>query len=134
MSSIIRQLTPTSSSLTDVLPIQDVTGVAEAKKVSVSDIRSIIVKEDVSTAILQGIDDTTTARLAYGINVISTSTSSDFCARLPISVPGKRVTIVNKSNYRARIFPATPGEIMNGVVNGYFDVYPNKSSQIFICH
>lgn len=84
---------------------------------------------------LQGTDSTTTAVLVYGINVVDTSSPTDFCARLPL-VPkkGKTVTIINTSTFTARIFPSVPGGKINGIVDGHADIPPDSKSYSFICY
>lgn len=83
---------------------------------------------------LNGIDDTTTAVLNYGINIIRTSTTTNFCARLPVAKTGQSVVIINLSNFKARIFPSVTGGSINGVVDGFVDVLNNALPVSIFCY
>ena len=92
-------------------------------------------KQNVDDTTLNGTDTGTTAVLIYGINVVTTSDSNDFCARLPLTpIKGKKVTVINTSNYKARIFPSVDGGKINGVVDGYFDVPADSLPYDFVCY
>jgi hypothetical protein len=83
---------------------------------------------------LDGVDSTTTAVLIYGINVIQTSTTSDFCTRLPLTPKkGKSVVIVNNSGFIARVYPSVTGGSINGIVDGFVDIPADKKSYTFFC-
>lgn len=91
--------------------------------------------DKVEDVIPQGSDSATTATLIYGINVITTATTGDFCVKLP-SVPqkGKRVTVVNKSEKIVRVFPSNVGGDINGIVDGFFKVPNDGISYDFVCY
>src|SRR5690348_10132836 len=105
--------------LADIAVIQAADGSSEAKKVTLSALRDLLTKQDVIVAVLEGTDDTTTAVLNYGINVVENSTGADFCARLPMPSKGKSITIINVSTNIARLYPSVAGGDINGVVDGF---------------
>lgn len=81
-----------------------------------------------------GSDDTTTAYLNYGINIVRSSGYPDFCFRLPQAPQkGKSVIVINLSSAKVRVFPSVTGGDINGVVNGYEDVLPDKEPHTFFC-
>jgi hypothetical protein len=136
-NSQINELSATTASLSAVIPIQDATGASEVGKVSVRDLQSVVLRETPTTITLQGTDSTTTARLVYGTNVISTSSASstNYCARLPLTIQlGRTISVVNSSGTTARIFPSATGGKINGVVDGYFDIPSNNVTYTFICY
>lgn len=57
----------------------------------------------------------TTTVLSYGVNVISTATSTDLACKLPQPVTGKELKIVNMSSMAIKLFPSNVG----GKVNNY---------------
>jgi len=57
----------------------------------------------------------TTLVLEYGVNVIITSTVSDYACKLPLPTTGKRVVVVNSSSFPVSLFPSMEG----GQVNNY---------------
>lgn len=137
MPSQINELSATTASLSVVIPIQDAVGTSEVGKVSVRDLQSVILKESPTTVTLQGTDSTTTARLVYGLNVISSSSasSSNYCARLPLTIQlGRTISVINNSGVTIRIFPSEVGGKINGVIDGYFDISPNGTTYTFTCY
>jgi hypothetical protein len=135
MGSQIYQLTSKTPITTDLIPVQDYLGGADAKKVPLSALQTLLSTQTVSVPTLEGTDDTTTAVLIYGVNRVDTSTGSDFCARLPlIPVEGRTVTVVNTSSFIARIFPSVTGGKINGVVDGHYDVLPDSLPYSFVCY
>ena len=134
MSTSINNLSTTTSSLSIILPIQDTVGALEANKTSIRDLQPVIVRETPTTVTLQGTDSTTTARLVYGLNIISAS-SADYCARLPLTIQlGRTISVINTSGTTARIFPSEIGGKINGVVDGYFDIPSDNITYTFICY
>lgn len=77
---------------------------------------------------------TTNVLLSYGVNVITGSNSTDFCAKLPEPVKGKNVIVVNTADYKARIFPSSSAGTLNGVTNGFVEVQPNRLAVNFTCY
>jgi hypothetical protein len=131
----IYQLDTKTLDLTDVIPVQDESGNNEMGKATLQDLQNLLVKQDVQDVTLNGTDTGTTAVLIYGINVVTVSDTNDFCARLPLTpVKGKKVTVINTSNYKARIFPSVDGGKINGVVDGYFDVPADSLPYDFVCY
>lgn len=82
-------------------------------------------------------DDTTSATtliLEYGVNIIDTSTVTDYACKLPQPVTGKRVIVVNKSNLPISLFPSnTGGQINNYPVDTPAIVPPDGKAYDFIC-
>lgn len=90
--------------------------------------------ETVSNITVQGTTDATTAKMIWGVNVITVATNTDYCARLPYPpVQGKTLTIINTSSRTITVFPSITGGSINGVVDGSA-VIPNDSKPyIFTC-
>jgi hypothetical protein len=82
-------------------------------------------------------DDTTAATtlvLEYGVNIIDTSTVTDYACRLPQPVTGKRVIVVNKSNLPVSLFPSNAGgQINNYPVDTPAIIPPDGRAYDFIC-
>lgn len=89
--------------------------------------------EDITSLILEGTDDSTSAVAEYGVNIASTSTSADFACRLPIAKTGRQVIIVNNALLAITIFPSTTGGEINGVVDGSAVVPPDGRAYSFYC-
>jgi hypothetical protein len=90
--------------------------------------------EIVENVAMSGTGSNTTTTLIYGINVVTSSNSSSFCARLPLATKGKTVTVINNTNYKARILPSQTGGSVNGVENGAFDVPADNQAYYFVCY
>jgi hypothetical protein len=82
-------------------------------------------------------DDTTAATtlvLEYGVNIIDTSTITDFACRLPQPVTGKKVIVVNSSNFPVSLFPSNVGgQINNYPVDTPAIIPPDGRAYDFIC-
>ena len=88
-----------------------------------------------SNTTVEGTDDTTTAYMDFGINVVITATNTDYCARLANPpVKGGTVNIINTSSRTITIFPSQIGGSINGVVDGSFIVPNDSKSYIFTCY
>jgi hypothetical protein len=91
--------------------------------------------ETVSNITVQGTADATTAKLIYGINVITSSTNTNFCARLPYPpIQGKIITIINTSLRTITVFPSITGGSINGAVNGSAIIPNDSKPYIFTCY
>ena len=78
--------------------------------------------------------DSTTTVLDYGVNVIRTSTASDYACKLPQPVTGKKVTVVNKSSMGIKLFPSNVGGQINNYPIDAPAIVPNDGkSYDFIC-
>lgn len=76
----------------------------------------------------------TTLVLNYGVNIITTSTPTNFACRLPIPITGKRVVVVNKSLMTVYLFPSMDGgQINNNPVNEPAIIPPDGAVYDFIC-
>lgn len=76
----------------------------------------------------------TTLVLEYGVNIIETSTPSDFAAKLPQPVTGKRVIVVNKSSMVVSLFPSNVGgQINNYAIDAPAIIPPDGKAYDFIC-
>ena len=83
--------------------------------------------------VLENTNNTTTSVAIYGVNVITTSTSSDRACKLPIAQTGRSTVFINNSTLPILVFPSAVGGEINGVVNG-FAVIPNDgSAYTFYC-
>jgi hypothetical protein len=73
--------------------------------------------------------------LQYGLNIISTATTSDFCVRFPETpVDGREVKILNTSGFNIIIYPSMSGGTINGVVNGNIIIPSDNKTYIFYCY
>ena len=82
----------------------------------------------------EGIDNTTTSIMSYGVNVFTTSSQTDFCAKLPQPVTGKRSTIVNMSTQAITVHPSNVGGRINNLPVDQPLVIPNDGKAYeFIC-
>lgn len=76
----------------------------------------------------------TTLVLGYGVNIVITSTQTNFACRLPIPVTGKRVIIVNKSTFPISLFPSMAGgQINNYAIDAPAVIPPDGKAYDFIC-
>jgi hypothetical protein len=76
----------------------------------------------------------TTLILEYGVNIIETSTITDYAAKLAQPVTGKRVIVVNKSSLPISLFPSNVGgQINNYPVNTPAIVPPDGKAYDFVC-
>ncbi len=76
----------------------------------------------------------TTLVLEYGVNIVITSTSTNYACRLPIPTTGKRVIVVNKSNMAISLFPSmVGGQINNYAIDAPAIIPPDGKAYDFIC-
>jgi hypothetical protein len=76
----------------------------------------------------------TTLILQYGVNIIGTSTVTNYAAKLPQPVTGKKITVVNKSLMTVSLFPSNPGgQINNYPVNTPAIIPPDGKAYEFVC-
>jgi hypothetical protein len=76
----------------------------------------------------------TTLVLEYGVNIVVTSTSTNFACRLPIPVTGKRVVVVNRSLMTISLFPSmVGGQINNYPIDTPAVIPPDGNAYDFIC-
>ncbi len=104
-----------------------------AARAPLYDILEIQSGQQLSTLIVQGIDNSTTARASYGINLVETASSSDRCTRLPIASTGKSCVIVNKTTTTITVFPSATGGSINGVVDSQFNIPGDSLPYTFTC-
>jgi len=76
---------------------------------------------------------TTKTTLNYGINVFTTITPTNFCARLPIANTGQVVTVVNNTSSALSLHPSMAGGSINNTVNGIATVPPDGKAYSFYC-
>ena len=77
----------------------------------------------------------TTAYANYGINLVTTSSATAYCFRLPQTpVKGKLVTLINNSGINVVIFPSIVGGSINGIVNNYITLPSDGKSYSFDCY
>lgn len=85
-------------------------------------------------AVLQGTTSTTTARLKYGVNVISSASSSNRCARLPEPpIKGQTVMVVNVSGQNISLFPSYAEGTINNVIDGEAIIPSDGKPYVFVC-
>lgn len=76
----------------------------------------------------------TTLVLEYGVNIVVTSSATDFACRLPIPVTGKRVIVVNRSLFSISLFPSMAGgQINNYAIDAPAIIPPDGAAYDFIC-
>lgn len=76
----------------------------------------------------------TTLILDYGVNIIDTSTPTNYAAKLPQPVTGKKITVVNKSLMTVSLFPSNVGgQINNYPINAPAIIPPDGKAYEFIC-
>jgi len=98
-------------------------------------VRPIIDLTPNGTATFNPNTTTTTAYANYGINVITTATSTNYCLRLPQTpVEGKSVTIVNNSGINVVLFPSITGGSVNGIIDGVEIIPSDGKSYTFDCY
>jgi hypothetical protein len=84
--------------------------------------------------IANGVNSATTLVLQYGVNVIETSTQTNFACKLPQPVTGKRVIVVNKSTFPVSLFPSNVGgQINNYPIDAPANIPPDGKAYDFIC-
>lgn len=89
------------------------------------------INENVSA---QGFNGNTTAKLDYGINVITSANVTNFAIRLPFPpVKGRTVTIINTSGIPLIVYPSVSGGSINGVVNGTATIPSDNNAYTFTC-
>jgi hypothetical protein len=135
--SKISDLTAISTAISgdDLVPVVVVGSPNVTRKSKVSELLAGGIQPIQDPTALNGTTDATTARLIYGINVIRTSTTSDFCARLPLTPQkGKSVVVVNLGPVAARIFPSVTGGKINNVVDGHVDIAPSAQAVTIYCY
>ena len=76
----------------------------------------------------------TTTILNYGVNIITTATSTNLACKLPQPVTGKELKIVNMSSMPIKLFPSNVGgKINNYAINAPAIVPADGRSYAFIC-
>lgn len=84
--------------------------------------------------VMNNTTDSSTTVLDYGVNVIRTSTATNYACKLPQPVTGKKVTVVNKSLLPIKIFPSNiGGQINNYPIDSPATVPNDGRSYEFIC-
>ena len=83
--------------------------------------------------VLEGTTDASTSQAIYGINVITTATTSDLATRLPIPKTGRQTVFINNSTMPILVFPSVVGGEINGVVNGSASIPNDSKPYTFYC-
>jgi len=82
----------------------------------------------------QGTTSSTTAILDYGVNVFSTVTASNFCAKLPQPVTGQRTRVVNLGTGTLVLYPSNVGgQINNYPINTPAQIPADGNTYEFLC-
>lgn len=83
--------------------------------------------------ILEGTTNASTSQAIYGVNIITTSTTSDLATRLPDPITGRQTVFINNSIMPILVFPSTVGGEINGVVNGQAQIPNDGRAYTFYC-
>jgi hypothetical protein len=76
----------------------------------------------------------TTLVLDYGVNIVITSTVTDFACKLPQPVTGKRIVVLNRSDMAISLFPSNVGgQINNYAIDAPAIIPPDGNAYDFIC-
>jgi hypothetical protein len=76
----------------------------------------------------------TTLVLEYGVNIVVTSTLTNYACRLPTPVTGRRVIVVNRSLINISLFPSmVGGQINNYPIDAPAIIPPDGNAYDFIC-
>jgi hypothetical protein len=76
----------------------------------------------------------TTLVLDYGVNIVITSTPTDFACKLPQPVTGKRIVVLNRSDMAISLFPSNVGgQINNYAIDAPAIIPPDGNAYDFIC-
>ena len=76
----------------------------------------------------------TTLILEYGVNIIITSTPTNYACKLPLPTTGKRVVVVNRSSMAISLFPSMAGgQINNYAIDAPAIIPPDGNAYDFIC-
>lgn len=76
----------------------------------------------------------TTLVLQYAVNVIVTSTPTNYACKLPLPTTGKRVVVVNRSSMAISLFPSMAGgQINNYALDSPAIIPPDGNAYDFIC-
>lgn len=128
----------------DVLPIVDV-DVDITKKITLVDLRigafSGSFNGDItetttyvnSPLFLEGTTSASNSQAVYGVNVVNTSTTSDFATRLPDPVTGRQTVIINNSSMSISVFPSVAGGSINGSTTGSVLIPNDGNAYKFYC-
>jgi hypothetical protein len=82
----------------------------------------------------QGINQTTTSVMGYGVNVFRTVTPTDYCTKLPQPITGKKTTVINMTTSSLVVYPSNiGGQINNLPIDEPVVIPPNGIPYDFIC-
>jgi hypothetical protein len=80
-------------------------------------------------------DTNSTTYLNYGVNLVETITTQNYCAKLPQTPKtGKSTTVINISGADLLLFPNTGSGEINGEVGGYIVIPSDGQSYTFNCY
>jgi hypothetical protein len=84
--------------------------------------------------VAEGIDETTTSIMKYGVNVFSTVTLTDYCTKLPQPITGKSTKVVNMSAMALTLYPSNVGGRINNLpIDTPVSIPPDGIAYEFIC-
>lgn len=73
--------------------------------------------------------------LEYGINVINSASTTNFCVRMPQTpIEGREIVVINNSGIDIYIFPSMAGGSINGNTNGATVIPSDSKAYKFICY
>jgi len=115
---------------TEISQIPTATNVQEA----LEDLAGMTVLTVYDGLAAEGTDENTTAVLEYGVNVFTTITGTDFCAKLPQPTTGRSTRVVNMTNYALVLYPSNiGGQINNLPIDTPVSIPPNGVAYEFVC-
>ena len=83
--------------------------------------------------ILEGTTNTSTSQAIYGVNIITSATTSDLATRLPDPTTGRQTVFINNSLLPIKVFPSVVGGEINGVVDGIASIPNDGRTYTFYC-
>jgi hypothetical protein len=83
--------------------------------------------------ILEGTTNASTSQAIYGVNIITSATTSDLATRLPDPTTGRQTVFINNSLLPIKVFPSVVGGEINGVVDGVASIPNDGRTYTFYC-
>jgi hypothetical protein len=83
--------------------------------------------------VAQGTDETTTLVLGYGVSIITTSTPTDFAAKLPQPITGRSTRVVNTSGFPVYVYPSNIGGQINNLPIDTTCTCTRRWKPLYIC-
>jgi len=82
----------------------------------------------------QGIDNTTTSIMSYGINIFTIADASNYATKLPQPITGQSAVIINNTLQEIYVYPSNVGgQINNLAIDAPYAVPPDGIAVTFVC-